>query len=480
MKGGAQSLMAWLEHRVDDFIPDRLSSDRELRNRVRMFLISHLLGPFIGLTVPAALFAFDPTPGFEVAILSIGIAAFWVFPPILRAGGEYDALVQLSVFNLNFVIFWSCYHYGGVSSPTLPWVLIIPILALFYSGPDPKLRLWVLLISTASFIFFFTVYAINDPEMGDMPLAALQGLGIVSIVGASLYVAMMAFYYASIFAAGVELETEARRHLATAARLRRATGDADRAGAAKAEFLARMSHELRTPLNAVIGYSQLLHEDAILEGDGDTATDLEKIHDAGQHLLRLINGVLDLSKIEAGKMELCERATTLDDVLSGLVERFRGSASDEGNAIDFRVEDNVGLLHCDPVRLRQALDPLVDNAIRHTKDGRVTVSARRSGHGSRARLLLSVEDTGAGIPQAELPYIFDSFSADHAADASQSTRRDGYGQTGLGLTLCREICRIMGGVVSVDSQFGKGTRFTICLPYVPASEEAEPTCALAS
>src|SRR3712207_3939730 len=109
---------------------------------------------------------------------------------------------------------------------------------------------------------------------------------------------MMAFYYAKILASGVELEHEMKRHLATAAELRRATAQAEQAGAAKAEFLAKMSHELRTPLNAVIGYSQILLEDAEAEGDDSAVVDLEKIHSAGHHLLRLVNEVLDLSKIE--------------------------------------------------------------------------------------------------------------------------------------------------------------------------------------
>ena len=137
----------------------------------------------------------------------------------------------------------------------------------------------------------------------------MQGLGLVSTVAASLYVTMMALYYAKIQASQAEIESEMRQHMATASALRLATEEAERAGAAKAEFLAKMSHELRTPLNAVIGYSQELLEDT--EFESKHMEDLTRIHSAGQHLLKLIDEVLDLSKIEAGKMELDLEETDL-------------------------------------------------------------------------------------------------------------------------------------------------------------------------
>ena len=254
MSNRLQLSLILLNRFVDWFIPAEIAADRESRKQARMFLISHLFGPFIGNVVPGALYVFDPTPGFDVAVLTASITAFWVFPFILRAGARYNFLVLLSVQNLIFCILWSCYFYGGVSSPTLPWVLTIPLLAFFYLGQSSSLRLVVLGLFAANLAAFCALYLLGHsvPE-NDMAASALQGLGIVSTVAASLYVTMMAFYYAKILASGVELEGEMKRHLATATELRRATAEADRASAAKAEFLAQMSHELRKPLNAVIG-----------------------------------------------------------------------------------------------------------------------------------------------------------------------------------------------------------------------------------
>ena len=174
----------------------------------------------------------------------------------------YNPLALVSIENLIFCILWSCYFYGGVTSPTLAWVLVIPLLAFFYLGSSSKLRLIVeamFVVNMAIFgLFYFFGFHVNN----SLPVAAMQGLGLVSTTAAALYVAMMALYYAKIQASHSELESEMRQHVATATALRAATEEAERAGAAKAEFLAKMSHELRTPLNAVIGYSQILLEDA--------------------------------------------------------------------------------------------------------------------------------------------------------------------------------------------------------------------------
>src|SRR3712207_2406245 len=166
---------------------------------------------------------------------------------------------------------------------------------------------------------------------------------------------MMAFYYAKILASGVELEGEMKRHLATATELRRATAEAERASVAKAEFLAKMSHELRTPLNAAIGYSQILLEAAEAGNDAETAVDLEKIHGAGQHLLRLINEVLDLSKIEAGKMELFNETIDATALVSDAVETCRKAASNNGNDLALQIQEPLGRITCDARKFQQAL-----------------------------------------------------------------------------------------------------------------------------
>jgi signal transduction histidine kinase len=450
--------MALLNRLVDWFIPAELASDRETHKQARMFLISHLFGPFMGNVVPAALYVLDPDPGYDVAVLAASITAFWAFPFILRAVGRYNLLVLLSVQNLIFCILWSCYFYGGVSSPTLPWVLTIPLLAFFYLGSSSSLRLAVLALFAANLAGFSALYLLGHSPEKDMSAPSLQGFGIVSTIAASLYVTMMAFYYAKILASGVELEGEMKRHLATAAELRRATAEAERASAAKAEFLAKMSHELRTPLNAVIGYSQLLLEDAADEQDEATAADLEKIHSAGHHLLRLINEVLDLSKIEAGKMELFVEPVHATMLIQEIVENCRPLAVNNGNELSLQLVNQLGIITSDAQKVKQALAQILDNAAKFTEKGRITVTAERVTAPLGDEIVVAVQDTGIGMAKDVVPTLFEKFTV---ADDSTSSK---YGGTGLGLALSQRLCHLMGGDISVKSQLGRGSCFTIRLP----------------
>lgn len=144
MNFSTSQLTTALDCAVDWFIPASLAADKDLRKQARLFLISHLMGPFIGNTVPLSLYLFDPTPSWDIAILSLSITGFWMFPFILKAIGHYHTLALISIQNLMFCILWSCYFYGGVTSPTLPWVLTIPLLAFFYIGDSARLRYIVL------------------------------------------------------------------------------------------------------------------------------------------------------------------------------------------------------------------------------------------------------------------------------------------------------------------------------------------------
>ncbi|MEO8112771.1 MAG: ATP-binding protein [Phenylobacterium sp.] len=452
-----------IDRLVDWFIPKELADEREKRQLARMFLISHLLGPFLGNVVPGALFFLDPTPGYPVAVLAISITGFWVFPFLLKATGRYNLLSFISVQNLIFCILWSCYYYGGVTSPTLPWVLTIPLLAFCYLGPSPKLRMLALAQIILNFAAFGALYHLAPAPVDDTPLPALQGLGIVSTLAALGYVALMALYYRRILASGAELEVEMRGHMAAAHQLRRATADAERANTAKAEFVASMSHELRTPLNAVIGYSQMLLEDAADEADEESANDLEKIHSAGQHLLRLVNEVLDLSKIEAGKMELAPEEVPVGEYLNSVTERHRTAAEAKGITLSIELADNLGTALWDGQRVSQALGQIVENAIKFTNKGGVTIEVARIAGRPVDELLISVRDTGVGIAPEMLPNLFEKFTVAHDATASK------YGDTGLGLALSLALAEIMGGSIAAESELGKGACFILRLPAAPPS-----------
>ena len=210
-----------------------------------------------------------------------------------------------------------------------------------------------------------------------MSLVATESLGLVSTTAAALYVAMMALFYATALASQVELKTEIDGHLRTTSELLAATESARRSSAAKSEFIAKMSHELRTPLNAVIGYSEILLEEAEGDKDVQSAADLRRIHEAGIHLLKLVNEILDLSRIEAGRMEVSEELADCGDLLRSIVPRFEAAARANGNQIIVDAEAAPGPMLIDVAKLRQVLEQLIENAITFTKDGRITISAER-------------------------------------------------------------------------------------------------------
>jgi signal transduction histidine kinase len=466
MKAKLAKLIAALDLLVNYFIPADIAADRDARNRAHVFLVSHILGPFIGSVVPIALYVLDPAPGYEVAVLAISIVAFWVFPFVLRAGAPYNPLALVSIQNLTFCILWSCYFYGGVTSPTLAWVLVIPLLAFFYLGSSKTLRLIVMTMFAANLAIFSCFYLFGYSIKNDLPVAAMQGLGLVSTIAASLYVAMMALYYAKIQASQTELEGEMRQHMATASALRLATEEAERAGAAKAEFLAKMSHELRTPLNAVIGYSQILLEDAEDEGDSQSIADLNKIHSAGQHLLKLVNEVLDLSKIEAGKMELDLAETDLAVLLGEIVQAAMPAARKNGNEISCAIAD-LGTALCDASKFRNMTGQLLDNAAKFTQNGKIEFVAERLLEGADDELVIQVIDTGIGISPDQISHLFEKFTV---ADDSSTSK---YGGTGLGLALSQKLCKLMGGEIFVESEVGKGSRFTIRLPLLTGRRKGD-------
>jgi signal transduction histidine kinase len=463
MGGIPSKAIATLDRLVNFFIPPSIASNRELRQRAHVFLISHILGPFIGNVVPIAIYIFDPSPGYDVVVLAGSITAFWIFPFLLKAGVPYNPLALASVENLIFCIFWSCYFYGGVTSPTLPWVLTIPLLAFFYLGSDRRLRLAVMTMFAVNIGIFGWLYLTSYADRDTLPAHAMQGLGLISTTAAAIYVAMMALYYAKILASQGELEAEMKEHLVTAAALRAATREAEQASVAKSGFLAKMSHELRTPLNAVIGYSQLLLEDAENEGDTANIVDLQKIHGAGQHLLQLINRILDLSRIEAGKMELYLEDVDLPRTIRSLIQQGQPMALANNNRVEFDVPAVIGRVVWDIGKFNDIFLQVYENAHKFTRNGLVKVSVRRE-RDAQDWISIAVRDTGIGIANEHLNRLFEKFSV---VDDSSSSK---YGGTGLGLALAQKMTELMGGTISVESEIGIGTCFCIHLPATVTAE----------
>jgi signal transduction histidine kinase len=226
----------------------------------------------------------------------------------------------------------------------------------------------------------------------------------------------------------------------------------------KSQFLANMSHELRTPLNAIIGVTEILLEDARELDRTDQVEPLERVLRAGRHLLALINDVLDLSKIEAGKMELYLESFPIAPLLEEVSQTVRTTAEGNGTALSIECAADIGTMRADATRVRQALLNLASNAVKFTQDGRVTIGATRVSSQTGEAIVLRVSDTGIGMTPEQTAHLFQDFTQ---ADAS-TTRK--YGGTGLGLAISRRFCRMMGGDITVDSAPGQGSTFTITLP----------------
>ena len=225
----------------------------------------------------------------------------------------------------------------------------------------------------------------------------------------------------------------------------------------KSQFVSSMSHELRTPLNAIIGLTEMMVTNAARFGTEKAQEPLQRVHRAGTHLLGLINQVLDLSKIEAGKLELNPQAVQLAPLIDEVAGTARQLAEQNKNRLVVEAAANLGELTVDPMRLRQILLNLLSNACKFTKDGQITLRARNVADG-RDFVELAIADTGIGLTPAQQAKLFEEFSQ---ADRTTAQR---FGGTGLGLAITRKLARMMGGDVTVTSEPGKGSVFTVRLP----------------
>jgi PAS domain S-box-containing protein len=255
---------------------------------------------------------------------------------------------------------------------------------------------------------------------------------------------------------GIHTDVTARR--AAAAEVEAARDAAEAANRAKSQFIANMSHELRTPLSAVIGYSEMVAEEVEDLGHPDLVRDMGKIQSSARHLLNLINDVLDLSKIEAGRMTVSRERFAVSAMLGEVTEAAGALMAKKRNTLQQELAPGLGEMLSDDLKIRQCLLNLLGNAAKFTEDGTITLRAHREDREGAAWLVFAVADTGIGMSEEQVGRLFQRFS-----QADESTTRQ-FGGTGLGLAITRAFCRKLGGDVAVDSIEGEGTTFTISLP----------------
>ncbi|QDG51265.1 response regulator [Persicimonas caeni] len=390
-----------------------------------------------------------------VAVLSCCMVTL-LAPLVLRYTGKMSLAAHFVLGPLFVLLVWLAYLLGGINSPVLSWLIFVPLFAALFRDTSTAVR-WmvVVLVSWGVYIGVDMAGYELEPVLGPSIMAILELIELVGL-GVSVFVIFLLKDHLQEWLIHKMRERQEE--------LQQARDKAVEASRAKSAFLANMSHELRTPLNAVIGYSEMIKEEIEFMEEDEVegveqvtgfVPDLERIRTAGKHLLALINDILDLSKIEAGKMtthvELFDVAELLDDI-GGTI---RPLANKNDNTLTIEVADELRYMRSDTTKVRQILFNLLSNACKFTTGGSVVLRAARGADGTQVEF--TVEDTGVGMSPEQLDKVFEAFT-----QADSSTTRE-FGGTGLGLTITSHFCSLLGGSIAVESTPGEGSTFTVKL-----------------
>ena len=439
---------------VDWFVPSELQKSTATLWRARIFVISHFLGPFSAVAILGYLYRVLTAHDWVFWILCVLCGSFWTLPFALKLARNLYKPALFSFCVLTCISVFGSFFYGGVSSPFMPWFLTAQMLGFFYLSDRPH---QVLGIIGANMAAFSVAYLINGSFPERVPVGNLSTVSMISVCAATIYNSMMAIYYAYVMVAQSALQEESKKHIETAAKLRIAKHDAECANEAKAVFLAKMSHQLRTPLNAIIGYSEILLEDTEASEHAVDAEELRSINNAGRHLLSLVSDVLHMPKIDSEDVDVRLHPVDLDQCLEEVSATCRNLISQNGNTFSLEKHDDLGMMQTDELRLRQILINLLGNAGKFTKNGEVVLHAMRLEEGNQEQVLISVRDTGIGIPPDAIPRLFKNFN---------QVNSDLYGGSGLGLAVSQKLAQLLNGDISVRSRLSHGSEFTLRLPVV--------------
>ena len=439
---------------LDYFIPVEIRVRPDSHRRARMFMLSHVFGPFLGNVIPLYLYVVGMEQDYRFWVFAASITCFWVYPFLLKWTRQYNVLAFVSIQNLLFCILWACYSYGGIYSPFLPWLLITPILAFFYLPSTGLVRDGLLALMIGN-VTAFGGLVLTGYEFPAIDLEMFQFIGIISTMSASIYVAMMSLYFARVLKEQQRFEREVGDLIATTENLQSITAAAQQASAAKADFVASMSHELRTPLNAVIGYSQLLLDDAEDEGDTSMARDLENIRGAGTHLLKLVDDILDYSKIEAGKLDVNFSRDNVAARLGEIDRQVRDQLIERGYSFTVDLTQGDILAETDWSAFAKAVKHILIGTATASEGGSLELAvAPRDGE----RWAVQITDPEGARDGRSIESIFDIFTDDRDVSATK------YGGAGIGLALGQKFIGLVGGEVGVEHLPSGARRFTIILP----------------
>ena len=456
-------MLELVKRTVDYFVPVEARDEASSYMMVRTFVFLHLFGPLLGHSVTVFLYRASQSIDWVFWAIELNLCFFWLMPFLVKRTGKLTWPATLSVQALVTLSLFGSFHYGGISSPFLPWILIALLIGFFYLADRPRVLLTGVALQLGVFIGA-RIFAGHFPMR--VPLESLWLVNLISIVSALIYITFVALYYENVMRESSELEEAANAQRIKAEELRQAMLRAAEASHQKSIFLAKMSHELRTPLNAVIGYSEMLRDD-LEEKPGweQKAADLDRINAAGRHLIALVNDVLDLSRIEADDLHLNNEEIELVSLVEEVIATTQPLMHVQDNRLELQVSPQIGSIVADALKLRQSLLNLLSNAAKFTSKGTITLTVmRRQGPGGE-RVMFEVRDTGIGISKEGLRRLFKNFSQ---AERDTSSR---FGGTGLGLALTRRFCESMGGTVDVESQPGVGSSFKLEIPTSPRKSE---------
>jgi signal transduction histidine kinase len=456
--------MQWVQSRVvypllDWFMPKRLRRDPAVQRRARIYLVGHLFGTPLGLILLFYLGFLDHDRGPVFWAILAALLVFLACPFALRAGVPLVMLGCFSVQHFAFVILLASYTYGGASSPFFTWIGVVPLVSAFYLE-RVRLQRWLLAGVAAQILVFYAIYLLGHQFPNHVPVAMLGGVGIISGLFTCVFVAMMSAYYLGILTAQqrqLEREVEIRR--ATEVKLRHAKDDAERADRAKSAFLANTSHELRTPLNAILGFAEVIRRETFGPVENPRYLDyLKDIHDSGSHLLRIINDILDLSKIEAGKATLDkEEQVDLAETLLAAARMIQPQADAARIALSLDIARAPPPMLGSGRMLQQVFINLLSNAVKFTAPGGAI--SVRSTAAPDEHVSIVITDTGIGMTAEDIGVALTAFGQ---VENALSRKYDG---TGLGLPLAKAIVELHRGVLEIASEPGRGTTVTVRLPF---------------